>query len=61
MSCTVTPDPTEQMAKHHHCGNEHDPLTQGIYDTLRNKYAHISHRRRFLLSSCVSPFISMLC
>ena len=24
-SYTVTPDPTEQVTRHHHCGNKHEP------------------------------------
>ena len=37
------------------------PYAQGIYGTLRNKCAYISHRRSFLLSSCFTPFISTSC
>ena len=42
MFCTVTPDPTEQMAKHHHHGKEHDPTHRGSM-TLFRMSMHIYH------------------
>ena len=61
MFCTVTPDPMEQMAKHHHRGKEHNPMHRGLM-TLLGMSMHIYHTGEDFSSLLFfSPFISMLC